>query len=116
MTVGRGSSPDQSDAERPILVLGDATSVGEAVLVRLGQRGIGAEYLRAGTDAEISAALRRSPWRAVVIVTRDDVLALRLALLSAHLRHDVPVWTTMFDATLTRELLHTVPEVHVVSP
>jgi Trk K+ transport system NAD-binding subunit len=114
--VGRGSSPDQSDAERPILVLGDATSVGEAVLVRLGQRGIGAEYLRAGTDAEISAALRRSPWRAVVIVTRDDVLALRLALLSAHLRHDVPVWTTMFDATLTRELLHTVPEVHVVSP
>ncbi len=105
-----------SDGERPILVLGDATSLGEAVLARLAQRGIGAEYPGTGTDAQMSAALRRSPWRAVVIVTRDDVLALRLTLLSAHLRHDVPVWTTMFDATLARELRHTVPEVHVLSP
>ncbi len=105
-----------SASERPILVLGDATSLGEAVIVRLAERGIGAEYPRVGSDAETSTALRRAPWRAVVIVTRDDVLALRLSLLSAHLRPEVPVWTTMFDATLTRELRHAVPAVHVLSP
>jgi Trk K+ transport system NAD-binding subunit len=105
-----------SDGERPILVLGDATRLAEAVVARLAQRGITAEFPGVGTDAEMSAALRRAPWRAVVIATRDDVLALRLALLSAHVRHDVPVWTTMFDATMTRELRHAVSAVHVLSP
>jgi hypothetical protein len=52
----------------------------------------------------------------VVILTRDDVLALRLSLLSAHVRPDVPVWTSLFDATVTRELHHAVPAVNVVSP
>jgi voltage-gated potassium channel Kch len=64
----------------------------------------------------MSAALAREHWRAVAVVTRDDVLALRLSLLSAHLRPDLPVWTTLFDATLTRELHHAVPAVNVISP
>ncbi len=109
------AEPPASD-QRLILVLGDALSLGEAVVARLAALGVGAEFPEPGTDAETSATLRRAPWRAVVIVTRDDVLALRLALLSAHVRHDLPVWTTMFDATLTRELRHAVAAVHVVSP
>ncbi len=49
-------------------------------------------------------------------MARDDVLALRLTLLSAHLRPDLPLWVTMFDRTITHELVHVVPSVHVVSP
>lgn len=51
-----------------------------------------------------------------MILTRDDVLSLRLSLLSAHVRPELPVWTTMFDATITHELHHAVPTVNVLSP
>ncbi|MGA9858852.1 MAG: NAD(P)-binding protein [Solirubrobacteraceae bacterium] len=97
-------------------MLGDAAGLAEALLLRLTQTGIAAEYAGAGPDAEVSAALARDTWRAVVVITRDDVRALRLSLLSAHLRPDLPIWTTMFDATLTRELHHSVPSVNVLSP
>jgi voltage-gated potassium channel Kch len=99
-----------------VLVLGDADQLAEALVIRLGQRGIGAERAQPGTDAEASAVLNRSAWRAVVVLTRDDILALRVSLLSAHLRPDLPVWTTMFDTTVTRQLRHSVPGVNVLSP
>lgn len=67
-------------------------------------------------DAETAELLGQDRWRAVAVVTRDDVLALRLTLLSAHLRPDLPLWVTMFDRTITRELHHVVPAVHVISP
>ena len=51
-----------------------------------------------------------------MILTRDDVLSLRLSLLSVHVRPELPVWTTMFDATVTRELRRAVPTVNVLSP
>ncbi|HZE04606.1 MAG TPA: hypothetical protein VE127_05235, partial [Solirubrobacteraceae bacterium] len=97
-------------------MLGEAAGLAEALLLRLAHRGIGAEFAGSGPDADISAALQRDGWRAVVVLTRDDVLALRLSLLSAHLRPDLPIWTTMFDATIMRELHHAVPAVTVVSP
>jgi hypothetical protein len=97
-------------------VLGDAGGLVEALLLRLARSGILAEYAAPGPDAETSAALSRDQWRAVVVVTRDDVLALRLSLLSAHLRPDLPVWTTLFDETITRELHRAVPGVNVLSP
>jgi voltage-gated potassium channel Kch len=97
-------------------VLGDADGLAEALRLRLAQGGIAAEYATPGDDAGTSAALTRDQWHAVVVVTRDDVLALRLSLLSAHLRPDLPVWTTLFDATITRQLHHAVPAVNVLSP
>jgi voltage-gated potassium channel Kch len=50
------------------------------------------------------------------VVTRDDAHALRLTLLSAHVRPDLPLWVTMFDHTVSRELEHVAPKVHVLSP
>jgi membrane-associated phospholipid phosphatase len=50
--------------------------------------------------------LREGRWRAVAVVTRDDAHALRLTLLSAHVRPDLPLWVTMFDHTVSRELEH----------
>lgn len=109
-------SAQTTSSAQAVLVLGDAARLAEAFVLRLGQRNLEAEYGGAGPDAEVSRRLRAERWRAVVIVTRDDVLALRLALLSAHVRPDLPIWTTMFDATITRELHHTVPAVNVLSP
>ncbi len=60
--------------------------------------------------------LREGHWRAVAVVTRDDAHALRLTLLSAHVRPDLPLWVTMFDHTVSRELEHVAPKVHVLSP
>ncbi len=60
--------------------------------------------------------LRDGHWRAVAVVTRDDAQALRLTLLSAHVRPDLPLWVTMFDHTVSRELEHVAPRVHVLSP
>jgi voltage-gated potassium channel Kch len=60
--------------------------------------------------------LREGSWRAVAVVTRDDAHALRLTLLSAHVRPDLPLWVTMFDHTVSRELEHVAPKVHVLSP
>jgi Trk K+ transport system NAD-binding subunit len=103
-------------SERPILVLGEDAGLAEAVTVRLAEAGIDVEFVRHTTDAETSAELERERWRAVLVVTRDDVLALRLSLLSAHLRPELVVWATMFDATIRRELHHAVPGVNVLSP
>ena len=97
-------------------MLGDAAGLAEALVRRLGQAGVRSEYAGTGLDADVSEVLARPAWKAVVVTTRDDVLALRLSLASAHLRPDLPVWTTMFDATIMRELHHAVPGVNVVSP
>ncbi len=101
---------------RAILVLGDEESLAEALVSRLEQGGYSAEYVEYASDAEISGSLEPDRWLAVVILTRDDVLSLRLSLLSVHVRPELPVWTTMFDATVTRELHRAVPTVNVLSP
>ena len=54
-------------------------------------------------------------WAAVAVVTREDVLALRLTLLCAHVRPDIPLWVTVFDRTLIHRLRQDVPSVKVIS-
>ncbi len=108
-----GADPGAAQA---VLVLGEPQGLAAALMRALEQSAIAAE-LRAGlSDSELAAILAERRWRAVAVVTRDDVLALRLTLLSAHLRPDLPLWVTMFDRTVTRELGHVAPAVHVVSP
>ena len=102
---------------RAVLVLGESGGLGVALVRKLEQGGILIEAAAASlSDSETSAILTERRWGAVAVVTRDDVLALRLTLLSAHLRPDLPLWVTMFDRTITRELRHVVPAVHVLSP
>ncbi len=99
-----------------MLVLGGEEGLGQALAQGLGRAGISAERSLSLSDSDIAALLGEERWRAVAVVTRDDVLALRLTLLSAHLRPDLPLWVTIFDRTITRELQHVVPAVHVISP
>lgn len=103
--------------ERPaVLVLGDAGGLGVALMRRLEHEGIPARHATSLSDSETGVILMEPRWGAVAVVTRDDVLALRLTLLSGHLRPDLPLWVTMFDRTIARELEHVVPAVHVLSP
>jgi Trk K+ transport system NAD-binding subunit len=99
-----------------VLVLGDPGGLGAALIQRLKQSAITVEPAMSLSDSQTSAYLSERRWGAVAVVTRDDVLALRLTLLSAHLRPDLPLWVTMFDRTIARELQHIVPAVHVLSP
>ncbi len=101
---------------RGVLVIGESGGLAAALLRRLEQGAIDAEAAMGLSDSELSGILVQPRWDAVAVVTRDDVLALRLTLLSAHLRPDLPLWVTMFDRTITRELQHVVPAVHVLSP
>jgi len=114
--------PAMSDSSNPfqtggaVLVLGESGGLAVALLRRLEQNQIAAVSALSLSDSETAAMLAEARWAAVAVVTRDDVLALRLTLLSAHLRPDLSLWVTMFDRTITRELQHVVPAVHVLSP
>jgi Trk K+ transport system NAD-binding subunit len=99
-----------------VLVLGDRGGLGSALVRSLEHAQIEAETALSLSDSELTGILRDGPWRAVVVAAREDVLSLRLTLLSAHLRPDVPLWVTMFDRTIARELHHVVPAVHLISP
>ncbi|MGO9320999.1 MAG: potassium channel family protein [Solirubrobacteraceae bacterium] len=102
--------------DRSVLVLGESGGLGEALARRLEQGDTTVERAMSLSDSQISAILAESRWAAAAVVTRDDVLALRLTLLVAHLRPDLQLWVTMFDRTIARELHHVVPAVQVVSP
>ncbi|HEY4895391.1 MAG TPA: NAD(P)-binding protein [Solirubrobacteraceae bacterium] len=108
--------PDPLTTDSAVLVLGESGALAEALLRKLEQSGIPGEAAMSLSDAAVAALLSKGRWMAVAVITRDDVLALRLTLLSAHLRPEVPLWVTMFDRTITRELQHIVPAVKVLSP
>jgi voltage-gated potassium channel Kch len=114
------SSPIPSEPPAPrtaaVLILGEGGGLGAALLRRFEQSGAPATSGLDLTDGEASELLRDGDWRAVAVVTRDDAQALRLTLLSAHVRPDLPLWVTMFDHTVSRELEHVAPKVHVLSP
>ena len=111
------SERENTSEDRPaVLVLGESGGLAQALVRRLEQSAIPVESAGSLSDSQMAALLAKRRWAAVAVVTRDDVLALRLTLLSAHLRPDLALWVTMFDRTITRELRHVVPAVHVLSP
>jgi voltage-gated potassium channel Kch len=83
---------------------------------RLAGGGVAAETFGPGSDSEAKAVLERQTWDAVVILTRDDALALRLTLLCEHVRPNTPLWATLFDRTIVHRLRSAVPHVRILSP
>ncbi|MBV9047916.1 MAG: NAD-binding protein [Solirubrobacterales bacterium] len=102
------------DGRPRILVLSEPGGLGEALAGKLDQAGANGETVPPGSDAELTKVLSDG-WAAVAVVTRDDVLALRLTLLCAHVRGDIPLWVTLFDKTLIHRLRQVVPSVNIVS-
>src|SRR4051794_36090954 len=96
-----------------IVVVGDGalvTAVGERV------RAAGREtvVLRRPSDRALARALEL-PVDGVVVASRDDIQALRLALLAEHLCPGVRLVVTIFDRTVASQLVRVVPNCHVTS-
>ncbi|HWJ49592.1 MAG TPA: NAD(P)-binding protein [Solirubrobacteraceae bacterium] len=109
-------SGEGTHAGQTVLVLGEAGGLGAALVRKLEQEGVPVQAALSLSDSQTAEILKQEGWSSVAVVARDDVLALRLTLLSAHLRPDLPLWVTMFDRTITRELRHVAPAVYVLSP
>jgi voltage-gated potassium channel Kch len=97
-----------------VLILGDAGGFGEALARRLTQMGARATMEAGGSDSTISARLSEPQWTALVVLTHDDALALRLTLLGAQIRPDLPLWVSLFDRTIVHQLHEIAPSVNVL--
>lgn len=97
-----------------VLVLGDAGGFGEALARRLRQLGAEATMEVEVIDSVVAGRLDEPAWTAVAVLTHDDALALRLTLLVAQLRPDLPLWVSVFDRTIVHQLHEIAPAVHVV--
>ncbi len=97
-----------------VLVLSEPGGLGDALVRTLEEAGARGQTVSPDSDAELTKVLA-GDWAAVAVVTRDDVLALRLTLLCGHVRPDIPLWVTLFDRTLTHRLRQLVPSVNIVS-
>jgi voltage-gated potassium channel Kch len=98
-----------------VLILGDHGALGQALLRKLELAGAEGAAVSTRRDADLADMLVSREWTAAAILTHDDVLALRLTLLCAHLRPELPLWVTLFDKTILHQLGHVTPAVHVVS-
>lgn len=97
-----------------VLILGDSGGFGEALARRLAQLGAEAATEFGGSDSTVSARLAEPGWTAVVVLTHDDALALRLTLLGAQVRPDLPLWVSLFDRTIVHQLHEIAPSVNVL--
>ncbi|GAC1583501.1 MAG: hypothetical protein NVS3B18_16600 [Candidatus Dormibacteria bacterium] len=106
--------PAPSDPAASVLILGEPGGLGEALLARLADAGMAGTAIPARSGDDLTEVLSRAHWTSVAVLTHDDVLALRLTLLCAHLRPDLPLWVTVFDKTTVHQLRAIVPAVNVV--
>ncbi len=97
-----------------VLILGDAGGFGEALARRLRQLGAEATMEAGASDSLATSRLTEPVWTALAILTHDDALALRLTLLAAQLRPDLPLWVSVFDRTIVHQLHEIAPSVNVV--
>jgi len=97
-----------------VLILGDAGGFGEALARRLTQLGAEASTEFGASDSAVASRLSEPGWTAVVVLTHDDALALRLTLLSAQIRSDLPLWVSLFDRTIVHQLHEIAPSVNVL--
>jgi Trk K+ transport system NAD-binding subunit len=96
-----------------IVVVGDGSLV-TAVGERVRDAGRDAVVLRQPSDHALSRALGPGV-DGVVVASRDDIQALRLALLAEHLCPGVRLVVTIFDQTVASQLMRAVPNCTVTS-
>jgi voltage-gated potassium channel Kch len=96
-----------------VLVVGDGELAG-ALADAVGRARGTARRLRTPTDGELADAVHAGPVR-VAVVSHDDIVALRYALVAAHARPGVRLLVTIFDRTVATQIHRAVPNSHVVS-
>ncbi|GAB3288090.1 hypothetical protein GCM10027563_23460 [Parasphingorhabdus pacifica] len=97
-----------------MLVIGDDEDLGLAVAEHAEQWGNVVERLHRPEDEALRQRLRDSA-DGVAVVSRDDIVALRYALLVEHLAPGVRLVVTIFDRTVADQLENSVPNCTVLS-
>lgn len=108
-------SDDRPPGPGTILVIGE-TSVAQRVCSTLTEdrQQLPVRHLVAPNDCELQMALA-DDIRAVAILVRDDVSALRYALAVAHMKTTAPLTVTIFDRTISEQLRRFLPQASVIS-
>lgn len=96
-----------------MLLLGGA-DIARAVASALERTGVGVGWVRRPDDGELARHVARHA-DTVLIVTRDDIEAFRLALLVEHRRPGCDRIVTIFDRTIAHRLRDAAPGCRVVS-
>ncbi|GGB23348.1 hypothetical protein GCM10011492_11520 [Flexivirga endophytica] len=97
-----------------VLVIGELEAT-RLLCTLLRETGAEVSHLLAPQGREVVATLE-GPADAVVIIVHSDVQALRYALLAEHTQPGVRIVTTIFDATVARQLVRVVPNCVATSP
>jgi len=96
------------------LVIGEGT-LAEGVERALHEAGQRVQWLRRPADRELREALADDRTQAVVVIHRDDIAALRTALLVEYLREGIRLVVTIFDHTVADQLIRAITNCTVVS-
>jgi voltage-gated potassium channel Kch len=96
------------------VVIGE-TPVARRVCASMLQRGCEVLHLVAPGDEELRKALTQEP-AGVAVLLHDDVAALRYALAVAHITPSAPLVVSIFDQTVSEQLVRLLPGCHVTSP
>jgi hypothetical protein len=104
----------QSTPDAPYVVIGE-THVARRVCASLLQRGCEVLHLIAPGDEELRKAMTQQPG-GVAVLLHDDVEALRYALAVAHIAPTAALVVTIFDQTVSEQLVRLLPRCHVTSP
>ncbi|EFL37102.1 potassium uptake channel [Streptomyces viridochromogenes DSM 40736] len=97
-----------------VVVIEDDEALGGTTAARISRWGSTADRLSRPDDDALRRRLRE-PADGIVIVSRDDIVALRYALLAEHLKPGVRLVVTIFDRTVADEVSRTVPNCTVLS-
>ncbi|MFE2043376.1 NAD-binding protein [Streptomyces sp. NPDC059477] len=97
-----------------IVIIEDDEALGCSAAVLTERWGSTAHRLTRPDDAALRRQLQE-PTDGIAIVSRDDIVALRYALLVEHLRPGVRLVVTIFDRTVADEVARTIPNCTVLS-
>ena len=100
--------------DAPILLIGRGDLAEE---VRQGLDALGAQVIRLvePTQREVAEVFERGPVERAVVVSRQDAVALRFALMVRHVDDEVPLLVTLFDKTVGEQLSSRIEPVEITS-
>lgn len=102
----------EADPQRVLLI--GAGSLSAAVAEHVRRWGSTVRHLPSPSDEQLRETLA-AEWDVVAVVTHDDILALRYALLVHHIRHGIRLLVTIFDRTVGGEVVRSVPNCTVLA-
>ncbi|WP_240117773.1 MULTISPECIES: NAD(P)-binding protein [unclassified Streptomyces] len=113
-TSGSGAPLHAPSAGQHIVIVEDDEALGREAAECISRWGSTVHRLYRPDDAALRRRLQQ-PVDGIAMVTRDDIVALRYALLAEHLRPGIRLVVTLFDRTVADEVSRTIPNCSVLS-